>query len=115
MDNLPEVLEFTKEHNVTFTIISEGGEYLVLATLDRVSAKYAINPNDPATLAGAVWAALGSVKGGIEFHTIHGYTPGLNLGQGYPRVGGSGGESPNSKIHDHASRQFYPPPLQRRD
>lgn len=106
-----EVLEFARKNDVIFDVIYEGGEYFIRANLDRVTAKYPVNVSDVSSLAGAVWAALAAVKAGIEFHTLHGYTPGLDLGQGYPRVGGSNGEKPNREVYEHAARNLRPPPV----
>lgn len=80
-----ETLEWAARNEVVIEIVQEGTA--ARASSGRLFAEYPIDMANPNGLGDAVGAALESVKAGAEFHSVHGYTPGLNLGEGPSRAG----------------------------
>ena len=76
---LAEDLQWAVENEVVIKIIKDGSVFLVHAYRGRISAQYAVDLDDSTSLAGALWAAIHSLKDGTEYHRLHGFTPGLDI------------------------------------
>lgn len=89
--NFADALEWASDNEVVIEIVREKGTYGVRASRGRISANYLIDMAEPDGFRGAVWAAITSVQTGTEFHSVHGFTPGLNTAESPNGIEGSGG------------------------